>query len=108
MDEFSWFVGLYEGEGCYYRDGRPSSKSPKGILEISMTDEDTIARAARFLNSNYRPKKVAGNRKPQWRIRCEGGLTRGKIFNLMKKMYPHLSQRRQEQLRTVWGENTTY
>tara|TARA_Y100000389_G_C17418782_1_gene495373 strand:+ start:1276 stop:1599 length:324 start_codon:yes stop_codon:yes gene_type:complete len=104
MDEFSWFVGLYEGEGCYYKDSRPSIKSPRGIMEISMTDEDTISRAAKFLNVNYRPIKVAENRKPQWRIRCEGGLTRGKTFAMMKRLYPYLSKRRQEQLDNVWGK----
>ena len=38
MDEFSWFVGLFEGEGCYYYENNC------GVIQIDMTDEDTIIR----------------------------------------------------------------
>ncbi len=99
MDEFSWFVGLYEGEGCLYRDGK------RCTLQIDMTDEDTIARAAEFLGVKYYTKKVTGNRKPCWRVKVSGGPTRGKLYDLTHKMHPHLSKRRKTQLEKVW--NTT-
>ena len=101
MDEFSWFVGLYEGEGCYYRENLKGC-SPRGILQIDMTDEDTIKRAADFLGCKYRQIKVRGNRKPQWRVAFKGGVIRGRVYNLMKRMYPYLSERRKTQLNNVW------
>lgn len=100
MDEFSWFVGLFEGEGCYFYDNQ------KGVIEISMTDEDTIARAAKFLDVSYKSIKVKENRKPIWKIRARGGLTRGKYYELMSKMMPYLSKRRQENIKKVWSMHT--
>ena len=98
FDEFSWFVGLFDGEGCYYRDGS------HGIIEMAMTDEDTIAKASKFLGCSYKSIKVKGNRKPQWRLRVRGGLKRGKTYELLNKMMPHLSQRRQEIIKRVWSK----
>ena len=109
MDEFSWFVGIYEGEGCFgsrickkkykdreYRNG--------GIyLTIKMTDEDTIARVAKFLGQSYGvvDKKATERmgRKTLYRVRQMGGPSSGKLYDLAQKMLPHLSQRRQEQIR---------
>ena len=102
MDEFSWFVGLYEGEGCFGH--RICKKSYKGktyenpgiYLTLKMTDEDTIARAAKFLNQSYH--KVKSQHKQLYRVRVMGGPT-GKLRDLAEKMIPHLSQRRKEQIR---------
>jgi hypothetical protein len=99
MDEFSWFIGLFEGEGCYFLDGG------KGVLEISMTDEDTIARAAKFLGSSYKEIKVKENRKPMWKVRVRGGMKRGRYYDLIIKMLPYLSKRRQENIKKVLSLN---
>jgi hypothetical protein len=106
MDEFSWFVGLYEGEGSagsrrhkkrykdwtYYNGGL--------VLTIKMTDEDIIARAAKFLGVSYKP---VGNyhhlsKKQQYQVRVMGG-REGKLAKLYQRMLPHLSKRRQEQIK---------
>ncbi len=101
MDEFSWFVGIFEGEGCF--GSRICKKTYKdkvynngGIyLTIKMTDEDTIARCADFLGVTY--NKVKSKHKQRYRVRVMGGKT-GKLMDLWERMKPYLSLRRQEQL----------
>ena len=103
MDEFSWFVGIYEGEGSF--GSRVCKKKYKGkeyrnpgiYLTIKMTDEDTIARVAKFLGVSYHPVKSV--HKQLYRVRQMGGASKGKLYDLIQRMLPHLSQRRQEQIR---------
>ncbi len=108
IDEFSWFVGIYEGEGSFgsrickkkYKDR--VYRNPGIYLTIKMCDEDTIARAANFLGQSYSQvdKKTTdrtGN-KPLYRVRKMGGASNGKLYDLMQKMLPHLSTRRQQQI----------
>ena len=107
MDEFSWFVGLYEGEGCFDTQIKKQIKNEKEYtyvqnrLYIKMTDEDTIARAAKFLGVSYHlaDKKYTEKmgRKPIYRV-CKSGGKTGELMNLVDKMYPHLCKRRQEQI----------
>ncbi|AIX33122.1 putative LAGLIDADG homing endonuclease [Synechococcus phage ACG-2014f] len=105
MDEFSWFVGLYEGEGCLY--SRRIKRTVKGktyhsieiALTIKMVDEDVIGRAAKFLGNSYHSVKPNPGCKPLFRVRKNGGLN-GKLRTLLEEMRPHLSKRRQEQLDT--------
>lgn len=108
MDEFSWFVGLYEGEGSFgHRTVRKKYKDKiyenKGIyLTIKMTDEDVIERAAKFLGVTYhitdKKQTEKYNRKTIYRVRKMGGL-KGELYDLTQKMLPHLSKRRQEQIK---------
>tara|TARA_Y100000004_G_scaffold116684_1_gene131183 strand:+ start:82 stop:453 length:372 start_codon:yes stop_codon:yes gene_type:complete len=109
MDRFSWFVGIYEGEGSF--GSRIARKKYKGkvyenasiYLTIKMTDEDTIAKCADFLGVKYAPVERATTdklgRKPLYRVRKMGGINEdGKLYTLIQNMLPHLSQRRQEQI----------
>ena len=105
IDEFSWFVGLYEGEGTLY-----SPPSYNGVrMRMRITDYDTALRAARFLG--VKPLKVSRTRKDgtkkdyildhykdMWEVTKSGGYKRGFLFNLCQKMYPHLSLHRREQI----------
>ena len=61
-----------------------------------MTDEDTIARAAKFLGCSY--KEVKSIHKPLFLVRKMGG-KKGKVWDLLERMLPHLSERRQGQIR---------
>ena len=109
MDEFSWFVGLYEGEGSLYarhwkKTDKKTGKVYKGAqiaLTIKMVDEDVIARAAKFLGVGYAisDKKYTEKmgRKTIYRTRKNGAIN-GQLRDLLNKMYPHLSVRRQQQI----------
>ena len=103
MDEFSWFVGLYEGEGCL-SSGLAKKKykgrvltSPKLELTIKMVDEDVIERAAKYLGVSYHKVKPNPGCKQLYRVRKNGGLNGG-LREILEDMRPHLSKRRQEQL----------
>ena len=110
MDEFSWFVGLYEGEGCVIAASKPGRKEGREnrywnlCICIKMTDEEPIARAAKLLGVSYKvtkePSRVGKGHKPIYRVRKSGGL-KGELYDLMMRMKPHLCQRRQEQFDAV-------
>ncbi len=112
MDEFSWFVGIYEGEGSMYsRTAQRKHTLVSGeekeytitqvSLTIKMTDEDVIARCAKFLGQKYaeveRKDREARGYKRVYRVRQTGG-PNGKLRKLLDRMYPYLSKRRQEQI----------
>ena len=106
MDEFSWFVGLYEGEGCFDSQIKKKIVNEKEYkfanyrLYIKMTDEDIIARAAKFLGVSYHRTDVKYTekmgRKPCWRVVKCGG-SKGQLMDLVERMRPYVSKRRQEQ-----------
>ena len=99
MDEFSWIVGLIEGEGNFY-----GSKKGQFVLTIRMTDEDIIERAAKFFGGvkykTFMPEENANvvGVKRIYQIRKCGGVTRGELHNFIQKAYPHFSERRQSQI----------
>ena len=109
MDEFSWFVGLYEGEGCmssriWKKTDKKTGKVYSGAqisITIKMTDEDVIERAGKFIGVNYHrtdqkyTEKMG--RKPLYRITKNGSID-GSVRELCDRMYPHLSKRRQKQI----------
>jgi len=107
MDEFSWFVGLYEGEGSLGAQKWKKTHNGKVYegaqiyLTIKMVDEDVIARAASFLGNKYHisDKKYTEKmgRKTIYRVRKNGGVE-GELRDLLDKMYPYLSKRRQKQI----------
>lgn len=100
MDDFSWFIGLFEGEGTSYYD-----KSLKTcVIEIRMCDEDTISKAASFMNTKYRviPYTIKENYKgnvPIFISRIRGK----KAINLLEKIKPFLSKRRGQQVDNVFS-----
>ena len=95
MDEFSWFVGLFEGEGTFFRE---KAKYPRVVLKVDMTDKDTIERCSEFLGVCVQTLKPYGsNKKVVYRVKKQGG-PKSKVVELVKKMRPHLSARRQQQI----------
>ena len=106
IDEFSWFVGFYEGEGTI-----TSSKShgTNIAIRIRNTDYDTILRSSKFLGvkalkvsrtrkDGTKKEYIPDHYKDMWEVTKQGGSSRGKLFNLLQKMRPHLSSRRQQQI----------
>ena len=106
MDEFSWMVGLIEGEGNFY-----GSKNGQMVLTIRMTDEDVIKRASDFFGGvkykvvpDMRERKLS--KKDLYQLRKSGGVTRGELHTFLQKAYPYFSERRQAQL-DRWYERAT-
>ena len=105
IDELSWFIGYYEGEGTLY-----SPPSYNGVrMRIRTTDKDIALRVCKFLG--VKPHKVPRIRKDgtkkeylpdhykdMYEITKSGGCKKGFLFNLYEKMYPYLSLHRREQI----------
>jgi len=112
MDNFSWFIGILEGEG-YIGLHKKGNDKPVPEIVISMSDEDVITKISDFLNCGYRevqPKgiSVKGNQyKKQYRITIRGR----KAYYILEKVYPYLSKRRKEKCDEVkdnYKPKTTY
>lgn len=108
MDNFSWLVGIFEGEGWIglrkknqkYKNKTYTYYQPG--LSITMTDEDIIKRLCSILNQKtYRTfipsgKNIKGeNYKTAYRISLYGN----KCLYVAEKMEPYLSERRKEQIK---------
>jgi hypothetical protein len=120
MDNFSWLVGIFEGEGWFglrkkvqtYKNKTYTYYQPS--MSIAMTDEDVIKRLSSILNQkNYRTftpsgKNVKGeNYKTAYRLTIHGS----KSLYIAEKMEPFLSERRKEQIKYVrenYSRKTTY
>lgn len=90
MDEFSWFVGLFEGEGSFAIE--------RGIargLSIEMTDRDVLERVA----SGFGGQIYATSRHethPGWKPSWKWMLFGDPAAELAERMAPHLGERRTE------------
>ncbi len=99
MDDYSWFVGIIEGEGYFGIDKRKNSPA----FTISMCDRDIMEKLAEMLDGNMctnvpSGKTVKGESyKTQYRIALHGR----KAWALMENVEPYLSERRKEQIRVV-------
>ena len=97
MDNFSWFIGLIEGEAYFGID----KNSPEFI--ISMCDEDIIEKLSEMLDADYRSftpsgkNSAGGSYKTQHRLAVRGR----KAWMLMEKVEPFLSARRKEQISII-------
>lgn len=99
MDIFSWFVGIYEGEGSisgYKTSDRHSSK--RWELQIKMCDFDTMEKLGNYLNAKVRPVTHHLAKNPNWsKAWCIQIRSRERIWEIGKEMYPFLSNRRKKQ-----------
>ena len=90
-----WAAGLFEGEGCLYRDKRCSTWT----LQLRMTDHDIVQRFAEIVDCgnalNYetnQPSRLNGGpRKPVWRWTCS---KRADVKRVAELFLPYLGLRR--------------
>ena len=110
MDDFSWLVGIFEGEGYIGLKKTVRKNNDKTYiyyqptLSITMIDEDIIKKLSSILNQKtYRSfipygKNVKGeNYKTAYTIRIYGS----KCVYVAQKMIPYLSERRRQQIKYV-------
>jgi len=103
IDEFSWFVGFWDGEGCFYYH----QKDDCLMMSLHMKDEWLTKRAASFMRAKPRQTKIGTwrvdkklNLSPTVTLRPKGLWT----LDLIRRMYPHLSPYRQETLRNIMDD----
>ena len=106
--DLHWLAGLLEGEGCFLLATTKACGytyyHPR--IDLSMTDEDIVKRAAKLLGSSYRPVK--------FRVRLKGGTLSKRTYKTnvystravewMKRLLPILGKRRQKQINSVFAK----
>lgn len=97
FDEFAWFIGIFEGEGCIYariKRDRGVPRKPSLRLQVYMTDEDIVRRVATVAQcGGVRGPVVRGQgRKDAWVWSADGE----PACLLLVQMFPYLGRRRQK------------
>lgn len=103
MDEFSWAIGLYEGEGTavlsFPKNRRTNRQRTAGThMTVVSTDLDVLERFQKAVGyGTVQPIRVLPTslgQKPRWTWVLH---RQAAIDDLLTQMFPHLSQRRKEQ-----------
>jgi hypothetical protein len=97
--DFYWLVGLLEGEGTFLKS--PPSKKNCISIQLQMTDEDIIKKAAILFDVSYclcKPKKK--HHKVSFKFSVRGS----KAEEWMKKLKPLMGERRQNQIENALSQ----
>lgn len=94
--DLSWLAGLLDGEGSFFK----GKNNGLARIECQMTDEDTIAKAARLMGVGYGKRKPLPGRKTIYRLALTG--PRAEI--VMRELTPLMGTRRQQQIRDALKE----
>ena len=114
MDEFSWFVGIYEGEGSMYsrvqkRKHVLASGETKVYdcnqvcLTIKMTDEDVLQDFFKIVGCGklygpYHPPSMKPHHKPYWIYML---YKTSDVLRVLRLLLPYLGKRRAAKAREV-------
>ena len=96
--QLGWLAGLLEGDGSFTNDGI----GPR--IQVRMTDKDTVARVAKFLNSSVlgpydNNQDDKHERRPVYMCFISGDKAR----SAMQFLKFHMSARRQNQIDNLLG-----
>jgi hypothetical protein len=91
--DFYWLCGLLEGEGSFMKG--PPSRPQYPVLSVTSTDEDVIQRISALLNVRY---CSVTKRQQHWKQSFSLRIHGKKAVDLMLRMRPHMSARRQTQI----------
>lgn len=99
--DIAWVAGLLEGEGSFLT----ATKKPRSIrIQMCMTDEDVVRRAADILNAGvtgpYTSKqllKSGSTRKPFWTLNVHGRHAAA----WMMTIYTLMGQRRKQRIEEI-------
>ncbi|HEX8652422.1 MAG TPA: hypothetical protein VF708_16525 [Pyrinomonadaceae bacterium] len=91
--DFYWLCGLLEGEGSFMKG--PPSRPQYPVVSMCSTDEDVMQRLSALFGVVYCKVK---KRQEHWRQSFIIRIHARKAVELMLKMRPHMSKRRQEQI----------
>lgn len=90
--EIFWLIGILEGEGTFAGGDRTP------LVRVAMTDKDTVQRAADLMGCEVSIRK---GQKPQYKDVFGATITGLAAADLMMKIYPHMSMRRQEKIQSI-------
>ena len=89
-----WAAGLFEGEGCIYKDKRKNVWT----LQVRMTDRDVVEKFASLMNTgnsiydeSNQPNRIKSGHKPSYRWACS---RKQEVKRILLAMLPHFGHRR--------------
>jgi transposase-like protein len=96
IHDFYWLIGWLEGEGSFI--GGSPSQTNRCAIRGSSTDRDTLEKVCRILGTKVYEEKPRRNGKPHWKQVYLTSLEGQKAVDLMLKLKPFMSSRRQSQI----------
>jgi hypothetical protein len=90
---FFWLVGILEGEGTFVLPS-PAMGPSQIVVEVNMTDFDTVEQVAKMFGSTVRPVRVRDGCKPAFRTSLSGE----RAAQVMRAVKPYMCKRRQERI----------
>lgn len=97
MDDFSWLVGLLEGEGSFLKSRNYVPYHTDIRIYLGMTDKDTVERAAAIMEGTV--WRAGKPKEPRYRQVWRAALTGQRAGELMLRLLPHMSARRRDQIK---------
>lgn len=102
VKEIYWLAGLLDGEGCFSETAGArllTGRGPTSLVQLTMTDRDTVQRAAHLLGYPGQLKLIHKKppRKVQWAFRLVGR----RAVGTMMTIYSLMSDRRQARIREL-------
>src|SRR5882762_4958899 len=81
--QLAWLAGLLEGEGCFSL----ANKGGHSInIQLSMTDRDTVERAAAVMRTRIHQGKTLTSGKTVWRCYISGAIAASMMRQLLSFM----------------------
>lgn len=110
-NEWIWFAGLFEGEGCINICRQKGRRTSRISLVIRMTDEDVMLRVSQLLNRKlYKCKKQQPHHKQAWQCNIQN---REDILRVLSYIEPYMGERRRQSIEEVreyyrWWDETKH
>lgn len=98
MEDFYWFIGLFEGEGYI-----GLAKDNCVNIIISGSDQDVMDRVSKLLDKNY--IKIQPKGKDTYKLQYRVSITGKKARYICEKIKPYMSKRRQQKITEVLTKN---
>jgi hypothetical protein len=95
-EDFHWLCGFLEGEGSFMKG--PPSQPNYPIISVTSIDEDVIQKVSLLFGVKY---CLANKRQQHWQQSYVIRIYGSKAVDLMTKMRPFMSRRRQKQIDTA-------
>ena len=93
LASIDWLAGLLEAEGSFCPP--PPSNPNRPYINLAMTDEDVVERAAKIMDVSYAHIHSKNDRHKDYFFAHPRGV---RAVNLMRQLYPLMGKRRQEQI----------
>ena len=102
-NELAYLAGVFDGEGSFGIWSRGKERSPGFRASIEMTDEDVIMKFLVYfkVGTIMYIKQREEHHKPTYRWKVDSD----SAVNVIRKMLPYLSKRRQAKFHEAVGNN---